>query len=40
MEFRHGAPGYLFVLGRLSQWYTSPCRHVTFRPFRRYGFAI
>ncbi|GAQ06041.1 hypothetical protein ALT_3362 [Aspergillus lentulus] len=40
MEFRRGAPGYSFVLGRLSKWYTSPCRYVTFRPFRRYGFAI
>jgi hypothetical protein len=39
-EFWRDAPGYSFVVGDLSKWYTSPCRYVKFRPFRRYGFAI
>ncbi|KAF7170129.1 hypothetical protein CNMCM6106_004931 [Aspergillus hiratsukae] len=39
-EFWRSAPGYSFVVGQLSKWFTSPCRYVKFRPFRRYGFAI
>ncbi|RAK97356.1 uncharacterized protein BO80DRAFT_504859 [Aspergillus ibericus CBS 121593] len=31
---------YSFVLVVLSAWYTSPCRYVEFRSFRRFGFAI
>lgn len=40
MEFDIGAPGYRFVLGDLSGWYTSPARYVEFRVYRRFGFAI
>ncbi|KAL4745490.1 hypothetical protein BDW72DRAFT_211293 [Aspergillus terricola var. indicus] len=39
-ELWRTAPGYSFMLGRLSKWFTPPYRYVRFRPFRRYGFAI
>ncbi|OOF98331.1 hypothetical protein ASPCADRAFT_142457 [Aspergillus carbonarius ITEM 5010] len=37
---KYDMPGYSFVLTTLSPWYTSPCRYVEFRSFRRFGFAL
>ncbi|PWY87095.1 hypothetical protein BO94DRAFT_624305 [Aspergillus sclerotioniger CBS 115572] len=39
-DMNYNMPGYSFVLTTLSPWYTSPCRYVEFRSFRRFGFAI